>query len=181
MLLKLLIWHDLLEDKFSTMVTEISIISHLSREIMRTNWTMERDVLGLRAADGRQWGASWCSPWKQGTGFSIDCLGASSVTVTFSNFFDGLQISCSPLFQSDGHTYVWFYYGRLFKVELLCAIHYLKFVFICGFLTNFFVCLFVSPPFFLLLWRSGWVLQWNPHVQPTCWLQEYDGLLPLSV
>lgn len=29
--------------------------------------------------------------------------------------------------------------------------------------------------------RSGRVLQWNPHVQPTCRLQEYHGLLPLPL
>lgn len=29
--------------------------------------------------------------------------------------------------------------------------------------------------------RSGRMLQWNPHVQPACRLQEYHGLLPLPL
>lgn len=49
-----------------------------------------------------------------------------------------------------------FYYGRLFKVELLCAILYLNFVFMYGFLANFF-------PFFITLkiWMSA-------PMEPTC-------------
>ena len=35
----------------------------------------------------------------------------------------------------------------------------------------------VSP----LSLRPGWMLQWNPHVQPTRRLQEHHGLLPLPL
>jgi len=49
-----------------------------------------------------------------------------------SDFFVGLQINCAHVsHQMTPHT-CGFYYGRLFKVELLCAIHYLKFV-VCFF------------------------------------------------
>lgn len=66
------IWHDLLENMFSTMVTVKSALSHVW---LVRQWKQTVPLRGTLCPESSWWEAVrglWCSPWKQDTGLNSE-------------------------------------------------------------------------------------------------------------